>query len=70
MYSAAIIEDTGCPPEDAAAVEEIMRTERPTLDSLTKVQFKQLARGAWSYLQALRVQDPETAAFYERRTYG
>lgn len=54
MYEKLVIEDTGCPEADAPAVVEMMRVERPTLDSLRRPQFRSLARRAWEAVKECR----------------
>lgn len=50
-YLAMIQNATGCTPQQAAKVEEIMRVERKTLDGLTRSAFNQLARKAYQAYQ-------------------
>ena len=64
-YERDIWRATGCAVEDAAAIEELMRVEYPTLNHLDRRRFNKIARDAKSDLAWLRRHDPETAAFYE-----
>lgn len=52
MYRKLIIDSTGATPQQAEAIEEVMRSERPTLDGLTRAQFRRLARQAKAALEA------------------
>lgn len=58
MYRDAIIEATKR-PEDADAIEEVMRLERPTLDALTRGEFDRLARKSARALDEIRRADAE-----------
>jgi hypothetical protein len=62
-YEAAIIETTGCKPEDAALIEDIMRNEifHSTLDWQTPAQFWDGVR------RAARVLDDNRELFEENR---
>ncbi len=53
LYRNLIVEDTGCAPEQAAAVEEMMRNEHPTLDGLTRQRFRSCARRAMAVCREL-----------------
>jgi hypothetical protein len=55
-YTEDIIEATGCSPEDAEMIEEIMRNEifHSTLDWQTEVEFRRAARKAAKMLEADR----------------
>jgi hypothetical protein len=55
-YKQMIIEDTGCKPDEAAMIEDIMRNEvyHSTLDWQTRVQFRQGARKAAKILDQNR----------------
>ena len=53
MYKRMIVEDTGCDPSQAAAVEEMMRAERSTLDGLTRAGFRAAAKRAMAACRAL-----------------
>lgn len=55
-YSPHIISATGCSPEEAEAVEELMRLEEPTLDHLPLLAFNELARAAYEALGQLRAE--------------
>jgi hypothetical protein len=55
-YKQMIIRDTGCNPDDAAMIEDIMRNEvfHSTLDWQTRAQFRQGARNAAAILSQNR----------------
>ena len=53
LYGDLIVESTGCAPYQAAAVEEMMRMEHPTLDALTRPRFKSCAKNAIEVCRAL-----------------
>jgi hypothetical protein len=55
-YAPHIVRATGCAPEDAFAVEELMRLEEPTLDHLPLLSFNELARAAYEALGVLRAE--------------
>ena len=55
-YHRAIVEATGCDPADAEAIEEVMRIDRPTLDSLTRRDFDRLAQAAHEALPQIRAE--------------
>jgi len=50
-YQRLIIEVTGCPPQTAPEVEELMRSECPTLNHLSAAEFAALARDAYEAIQ-------------------
>lgn len=50
-YQRLIIEITGCRLQDASEVEEFMRSECPTLNHLSAVEFAALARDAYEAMQ-------------------
>jgi len=50
-YQHLIIEITGCPPQNAPEVEELMRSEYPTLNHLSTAEFAALARDAYEAMQ-------------------
>ncbi|MGH9327536.1 MAG: hypothetical protein ACRD2B_12755 [Terriglobia bacterium] len=62
-YIKAIMEDTGCNPDDAAMIEDIMRNEifHSTLDWQTRAQFCQGAR------QGARILDENRELFEDNR---
>ena len=55
-YEQMIIEDTGCKPDDAPMIEDIMRNEvfHSTLDWQSRAQFRQGARKAAKILEQNR----------------
>lgn len=55
-YQRSIVKDTGCAPEEAPAVEDIMRNDifHSTLDWQTAKQFRKGAREAYEVMQYLR----------------
>jgi hypothetical protein len=55
-YQRLIIDVTGCRPRDAPEVEELMRSEYPTLDHLSASEFAALARDAY---EAMHLEDKE-----------
>lgn len=65
-YRQQIVAATGCAPEDAGPVEEIMRTSYGTLDHLTAGAFNSEARMSLAAWRELAATDPETADWYRR----
>lgn len=53
-YGGLIVEVTGCLPSDTEEVEDLMRTQSPTLDGLSRKRFADLARAAWDVVQITR----------------
>jgi hypothetical protein len=51
FYRRLIIEITGCRPQNAPEVEELMRSECPTLNHLSTAEFAALARDAYEAMQ-------------------
>jgi hypothetical protein len=51
IYQRLIIEITGCPPQKALEIEELMRSEYPTLNHLSPVEFAALARDAYEAME-------------------
>jgi hypothetical protein len=51
FYQRLIIEITGCRPQSATEVEELMRSECPTLNHLGTTEFAALARDAYEAIQ-------------------
>lgn len=56
-YQQSIVDDTGCEPDDAPEIEDIMREDilHSTLDWLDARQFKKAAREAFLLFQATRI---------------
>ena len=56
-YREMIIEDTGCPPNEADMIEDIMRNEifHSTLDWQTRAQLRKGAREAYDLFKENRV---------------
>jgi hypothetical protein len=60
-YELSIVEVTGCEPQDAPAIEELMRIKFGTLDSLHIDEFDEHAKVCFEALKILRVEnDVET----------
>jgi len=61
LYQEGIVKATGCLPEDAEAIEELMRHEifHSTLDWQTKEQFDAGAKEAYNLLIEARQQGIE-----------
>ncbi len=55
-YEEMIVEDTGCPPEEAGKVETVMRLDvfHSTLDWQSRAEFGRGARKAWRPLNENR----------------
>jgi hypothetical protein len=55
-YEQMIVEDTGCPPEEAYKVEAVMRLDvfHSTLDWQSRAEFRRGARKAWRLLNENR----------------
>jgi hypothetical protein len=55
-YEQMIVEDTGCPPEEAGKVETVMRLDvfHSTLDWQSRAEFRRGARKAWRLLNENR----------------
>ena len=66
IYQKMILADTGAPVGDLAAIEEIIRSERPTLGSLSRATIRKLAKQAAEVLALMDKDDPDTAAWYRR----
>lgn len=61
-YQQTIVQDSGCPPEQAAEVEEVMRAEvvHGELDHLTARAFRECAREAWAMVMTTRAEERST----------
>ena len=57
-YEESIVRETGCPPERAAEVEDLMRCQYGTLDHLDRRTFTADARLCW---RAVRERDAHIA---------
>lgn len=53
IYFRLIMESTGCTEDQTIEVEEVMRCERPTLDALTRPEFKRLAKRSFEAAKQL-----------------
>lgn len=53
LYSGLIMESTGCTEDQTIEVEEVMRCERPTLDAITRPEFKRLAKRSFEAAKQL-----------------
>jgi len=51
FYQRLIIEITGCRPQNAPEIEELMRSECPTLNHLSTAEFAALACDAYEAMQ-------------------
>ena len=56
-YGRLIIELTGCQPDEAGGVEQIMRDTFHTLDNLDRARFKKEAKLALKILHAMWAED-------------
>ena len=63
LYKDLIVESTGCSPEQAREVEDVMRGEHGTLDGLTRPRFAAAARRAHEVCKTLGLLGPETDPF-------
>lgn len=68
-WQQAIVDEIGCPPEDAGAIEELMRLNYGTLGGLTKASFRKEARICAGALALADKEDPEYAQKM-RRGFG
>lgn len=62
LYRDLIVESTGCSPEQARAVEDVMRGEHGTLDGLTRPRFMASAKRAHEACKVLGMLGAETIA--------
>jgi hypothetical protein len=60
-YQRLILEVTSCRPEDCPEIEELMRSEYPTLNNLDRLEFSALARDAYEALKLTGEQRLRTA---------
>jgi hypothetical protein len=56
FYQRLIMEITGCRSQDVSEIEELMRSECPTLNHLGSTEFAALARDAYEAMQLLAKQ--------------